>query len=118
MGVVQRPSPFLFRPLPGRERVLRTGGKKHIRESATILHFGFLGSFYSENESTRGVLIDDTAAIYNSSNRYVFDNMSCARAIGDTAGKNIYNNNSRRYIPGTLFSNFELQEEHLLLLLF
>ena len=33
--------------------------------------------------STRDVLIDDTAAIF--SNRHLLDNISCARAIDDTA---------------------------------
>ena len=51
--------------------------------------FGYLGSSFSENGSTRGVLIDDTAAIYSSSNRYLLDNMSCARAIDDTAVNNL-----------------------------
>ena len=52
-----------------------------------MLDFGLLGSSFSENASTRGVLIDGKVAIYSSksSNRYLFDNMSCARAIDDTA---------------------------------
>ena len=91
-AAVQRLSPFFICPPPGRERVLRTGGKKHIRESARILDFGFWipGLFFSENGSTRDVLFDDTAAIYyNSSNRYFLGNMSCARAIDDTAVNNL-----------------------------
>ena len=89
-GRRRTPPPFLIRPLPGRERVLRTGGKKHIRESATISDSGFLDIFFSENGSTRGELIDDTAVIYNSSSRYLLDNMACARAIDDTAVNNLY----------------------------
>ena len=53
-----------------------------------ILDFGFLGNSFSENGSTRGVLIDGTAAIYSSS-RYLLDNMSYARAIDDTAVNNL-----------------------------
>ena len=61
----------------------------HPRIAATILDFGFPGSSFSENGSTRGVLIDGTAAaIYSSSNRYILDNMSCARAIDDTVATN------------------------------
>ena len=48
-------------------------------------HFGFLGSSFSENGSTRGVLIDGTAAIYSSSNGDILDYMPCALAIDDTA---------------------------------
>ena len=58
-----------------------------MREWATILDFGCLASFFSEKGSPRGVLVDDTAAIY-STNRYRLD-MWCARAIDDTAVKNL-----------------------------
>ena len=53
--------------------------------------FGILipGQFFSKNGSTRDVLMDDTAAIYCSSNRYLLDNMSCARTIDDTAVNNL-----------------------------
>ena len=59
--------------------------------------FGFwipLGSSFSENGSMRGVLVDGTAAIHGSSNnRYLLDNMSCARAIDDTAANNVDRHN-------------------------
>ena len=51
------------------------------------MDFKFLGRCFSEDRSTHGVLIDDTAAIYN--NRDFFDNiLSRAAAIGDTAVNN------------------------------
>ena len=53
------------------------------------LGFWVPGQFFSENGSTRDVLIDHTAAIYYSSSRYLLDNMSCARAIDDTAVNNL-----------------------------
>ena len=59
-----------------------------MRESATILDFGFLGRRFSADRSTHGVLIDDTAAIDNR-HRYLIDNMSRARAIDDTAVNNV-----------------------------
>ena len=87
-NAVQRlPRPF---PIPGRERVLRTGSKKHIRESRG--QFSILDSwtvFFSENGSTRGVLMDDTAALYSTADKYLLDKMSCARPIGDTAGNDL-----------------------------
>ena len=64
----------------------------HTTIAGTIMDFGVLGSFFSENGSTRGVLIDGTAAIFNdcnSSDRYLIDSMLCARAIDDTAVKHL-----------------------------
>ena len=64
--------------------------RTHPRIAATVLDFGFPGSYFSENGSTRGVLIDGTSATNSSgSNRYLLDNMSCARAIDDTAVNNL-----------------------------
>ena len=57
--------------------------RRHTRELATILDLGFLGRYLSEDRSTRGVLIDDTAVIYIS--RGLLDDMSYAPAIDDTA---------------------------------
>ena len=89
-GAVQRPSPFLNRPLPGRERVLRTGGKNTSENRRRFWILDSWAFFFSENGSTRGVLIDDIAAAIYSSNKYWYlrDNMSCARAIDDTAVNN------------------------------
>ena len=58
-----------------------------MRELVTILNFGFLGRCFSEDRSTRGMLIDDTAAIYINIGH--LDHMSCAPAIDDTAVNNL-----------------------------
>ena len=79
---MQRPSPFLNRSPTGRERVQR-GVRDTSQNRRRLWIFEFLGRRFSENGSTRGVLIDDTAAIHNQ--RYLLDNMSCSRAIDDTA---------------------------------
>ena len=68
-GAVQR-LPYTS-PTPDRKSVLRTGGEKHIRESRRrfwILDFWVVS--FSEHGSTRGVLIDGTAALHSGSREY------------------------------------------------
>ena len=66
----QRPSPFLIRSLPGRERVLQgvRGTSQNWRR------FGIWDSsadVFPTTGQKRGVLIDDTAVIYTNRDRLV-----------------------------------------------
>ena len=87
-GAVERlPYPF---PIPGRESVLRTGGQKHVRESRRREWISDSCAVFFFREwviAWRTNRCHSSSNLYSSSSdRYLLDNMSCARAIDVTGG--------------------------------
>lgn len=72
-GRLQHPLPSLIRSLPGRKRLLR-GARDTTSDKRR--RFGFLGRCVIKDRSTRGVLIDYTAVIYNNNNGDLLNKVS------------------------------------------